>query len=173
MLFRTALFAFLLLFLSSCAKHTQQPKTDKKILQKFHQTKQENTTPKQRFAAAVDNWLGVRYCYAGESKKGVDCSALVQQIYKEAFGIKIPRTTKQQIRIGRKLTKITQLREGDILFFQTSFHTLHAAIYLQNGNFVHASSSHGVKLANIYNPYWKSRFKEARRLDALDLLLMP
>ena len=45
---------------------------------------------------AANNWLGTPYKYGGESRRGVDCSALVMNVYKEALGMKIPRTSRSQ-----------------------------------------------------------------------------
>jgi len=167
---RTTFLLLCLLLLSACSKTAQTPKTVS--LQKFSPQQKDTLPPKERLFMLTNKWLGTKYCYGGVSKKGVDCSALVQNLYKEAFGLKIPRTTKEQIKIGRKIEQKRLLREGDILIFKTGFRTLHSAIYLKNGEFVHASSSHGVTIANIHNPYWRNRFIEARRLDALDLLLV-
>ena len=93
----------------------------------------------------------------------MDCSALVQRIYKEAFNIKLPRTTKEQIKVGKAVSK-KALKEGDILFFKTSYNVLHSGIYLEKGEFIHASSTEGVILSNIHNPYWRAKYYQARRL---------
>lgn len=110
-----------------------------------------------------EKWAGVQYCYGGTSKKGMDCSALVQRIYKEAFNIKLPRTTIEQIKVGKAVSK-KALKEGDILFFKTSYNVLHSGIYLEKGEFIHASSTEGVILSNIHNPYWRAKYYQARRL---------
>jgi lipoprotein Spr/probable lipoprotein NlpC len=108
-------------------------------------------------------WEGTPYCYGGEDTHGIDCSALVQTIYKEAFNIQLPRTTTLQMQMGKAVSK-GALQEGDLIFFQTSFHSFHSAIYLEDGLFIHASSKHGVTLSNINNPYWRAHYYQARRL---------
>jgi lipoprotein Spr/probable lipoprotein NlpC len=112
---------------------------------------------------SYEKWAGTKYCYGGNDCSGIDCSALVQQIYKEAFHMKIPRTTKEQIKEGKRVSK-KHLKEGDLLFFKTSYHVLHVGIYLERGEFIHTSSKHGVILSNIHNPYWRAKYYEARRL---------
>ena len=160
-----SLFAFfvLLLLFSSCST---SPKSYKKIPLKekevSYKLKRKNSIT-NRLYAAYKRWAGVKYCYAGESKSGIDCSALVQTIYKEAFDITVPRTTKKQIQVGKRVSK-NALKEGDILFFKTSYHVLHSGIYLEKGNFIHASSKYGVILSNIHNPYWRAKYFQARRL---------
>lgn len=108
-------------------------------------------------------WHGTPYKYGGCSSCGVDCSALVQIIYADAFGIKIPRTTKEQAKIGY-FVKRSNLKGGDILLFKTGRNSRHSGIYLEMGNFINASSKHGVTISNINNPYWKARYWQGRRV---------
>jgi lipoprotein Spr/probable lipoprotein NlpC len=110
-------------------------------------------------------WYGVQYCWGGDDHNGIDCSALVQNIYKDAFGLDIPRTTKQQAKVGYWGAK-RDLKEGDILLFKLGYNARHSGIYLERGNFIHASSSHGVRISNINNPYWKSKYWQSRRVLA-------
>lgn len=158
-----ALLATALLF-SACS--TTQPKykklppqQTKKRSYKLHKKNFVTTTLYKEY----EKWAGVQYCYGGASKRGMDCSALVQRIYKEAFNIKLPRTTKEQIKVGKAVSK-KALKEGDILFFKTSYNVLHSGIYLEKGEFIHASSTEGVILSNIHNPYWRAKYYQARRL---------
>jgi cell wall-associated NlpC family hydrolase len=108
-------------------------------------------------------WHGVAYKFGGNSKRGIDCSALVETLYADAFGIRIPRTTAKQIKRGVFIAK-NRLREGDIIFFKTGWKSMHSGIYLERGNFIHTSTKHGVTISNINNPYWKSKYLESRRL---------
>lgn len=108
-------------------------------------------------------WYGTPYEYGGVTCNGVDCSSLVQQVYYDAFGIHVPRSTKLQARTGIKISK-TKLREGDLLLFKTGYNTRHSGIYIEKGNFLHASSKHGVIISNIHNPYWKHTYWQSRRV---------
>jgi lipoprotein Spr/probable lipoprotein NlpC len=163
---RYLLVSFVLLVLSGCSTTAPEPKPlpiKKHTLLTPTHTEQKDMPLRAKLYAAYEKYAGVKYCYGGTNKSGIDCSALVQNIYKEAFGIHIPRTTKEQIKIGKKVSK-KELREGDILFFRTSYKTLHSAIYLQKGEFIHASSKHGVSLSSIHNPYWRNKYLQARRI---------
>ena len=156
------LFIIALLF-TSCST---TPKTYKKVplkQQKISYKLKKKNHVTTKLYDAYKRWAGVKYCYAGESKNGIDCSSLVQTIYKEAFHIKLPRTTKEQIKVGKRVQK-SALKEGDILFFKTSYHVLHSGIYLEKGKFIHASSKYGVILSNIHNPYWRAKYFQARRI---------
>ena len=158
-----ALLTIALLF-SACSTTQQKykklpPRQTKKTSYKLHKKNFVTTTLYKEY----EKWAGVKYCYGGEDKNGMDCSALVQRIYKEAFNIKLPRTTKEQIKAGKAVSK-KALKEGDILFFKTSYNVLHSGIYLEKGEFIHASSKYGVTLSNIRNPYWRAKYYKARRL---------
>ncbi|QOP45031.1 C40 family peptidase [Sulfurimonas paralvinellae] len=162
---RTLLFWLTLVFIVTAC--STAPKSYKPLpLQ--HKTKVKYKLHKQNFVTRqlykeYKKYAGVQYCYGGNDANGFDCSALVQRIYKEAFNINLPRTTKQQLKRGKKVSK-NSLKEGDLLFFQTSYHVLHSGIYLERGDFIHASSKHGVMLSNIHNPYWRAKYYQARRL---------
>jgi len=108
-------------------------------------------------------WYGTPYKLGGNTLRGVDCSFLVQRIYRDAFGIRVPRTTKQQAKTGYKIDKAS-LREGDLLLFQTGYNIRHSGIYLERGNFINASTKHGVIISNINNPYWRSKYWQSRRV---------
>jgi cell wall-associated NlpC family hydrolase len=108
-------------------------------------------------------WHNTPYKYGGTTHSGIDCSALVQRIYKDTFGIHIPRTTKEQIKTGHWVKK-SHLKEGDLLYFKTGYNILHTGIYLENGNFIHASKKKGVIISSIYNPYFRSKYLQARRI---------
>jgi len=162
---KTVFLSILMLFLLSACSNT--PKTYKKI-PIHHNSKVTYKLHKNNFVTTqlyreYKKYAGVAYCYGGDDQNGFDCSALVQRIYKEAFNIKLPRTTKQQIKVGKRVSK-RSLKEGDILFFKTSYAVLHTGIYLEKGEFIHASSSYGVTLSNIHNPYWRAKYYEARRV---------
>ena len=110
-------------------------------------------------------WYGTPYCYGGTTTQGVDCSALVQTVYFDAFGLHVPRTTKRQAKTGSFVTK-KALREGDLVLFKTGWNTRHSGIYIEGGNFLHTSSKHGVTVSNLHNPYWRNVYWQARRVLA-------
>ncbi len=108
-------------------------------------------------------WKGTSYRYGGETLSGVDCSAFVQNTYRSGFNKNIPRTTRTQIKVGKRVKK-SQLRVGDIIFFKTGRNSLHNGIYMGNATFMHASSSKGVTLSNLHNQYWQKRYLTSRRV---------
>jgi probable lipoprotein NlpC len=101
----------------------------------------------------IDQWMGTPYRFGGQDKDGVDCSGLAQLLEQSVYGINIPRSTSQQINaIKRKYEE--ELVEGDLVFFDYDGKKFsHVGIYLQNGYFVHASSSKGVTITRLHDSY--------------------
>jgi len=112
----------------------------------------------------VDEWYGTRYRMGGTTRKGVDCSAFVQAVYLSAFALSIPRTAFEQYKAANRISA-TELREGDLVFFNTTGGVSHVGIYLKNNKFVHASSSNGVTVSDLFEPYYLKRFLGAGRIQ--------
>lgn len=110
------------------------------------------------------NWRGTRYRYGGTTKKGVDCSALMQHLYKEQFDVELPRTTLTQVQIGEKVVGNTEnWKVGDLIFFKMNSRIKHVGVYIGNNKFVHAGRSTGVTISE-YDSYWAKRFWQTRRV---------
>lgn len=120
----------------------------------------ENT----KLLKAVDEWYGTRYRMGGTTKTGIDCSAFVQAVYLAAFSVAVPRTAFEQFKTANRISA-TELREGDLLFFNTTGGVSHVGIYLRNNKFIHASSSRGVVVSDIFEPYYLRRFLGAGRIE--------
>ncbi|MFV2057498.1 MAG: NlpC/P60 family protein, partial [Thiohalomonadales bacterium] len=110
------------------------------------------------------DWRYVQHQMGGTSKKGIDCSGLVYRIYRTKFGLDMPRSTEYQSKIGRSIQQ-DQLRAGDMVFFKTGISTRHVGIYIDKGEFLHVSSSKGVMISNLGNPYWKNAYWKAQRVQ--------
>jgi cell wall-associated NlpC family hydrolase len=113
----------------------------------------------------VDDWYGTRYRLGGTTKTGIDCSAFVQAVYLSAFALTLPRTAKEQYKASRIISS-TELKEGDLVFFNTRGGVSHVGIYLQNNKFIHASTSQGVTVSDMYDAYYMRRFIGAGRIEA-------
>lgn len=109
--------------------------------------------------------LGTPYRWAGESPAaGFDCSGFTKHVFGR-FGISLPHSAAAQSTCGIPVSR-SELLPGDLLLFRTSGRGIdHAAIYLGDGRFIHASSRGGcVRLDSLGEPYWSSHFVGARRL---------
>jgi len=111
-----------------------------------------------------DKWKGVRYEMGGLSKNGIDCSGFVYLTYLELFGKKLPRSTRLQSRVGKKI-QTDKRCSGDLVFFKTGWKKLHVGIYLENHSFLHASKKKGVMISRLDDPYWKSKYWKTKRVD--------
>ena len=80
-------------------------------------------------------WEGVEYKLGGDSKSGIDCSGFTQKIFKEKFGVELPRTTLTQVNMGVEVKK-SDLKPGDLVFFKTSKTDKHVGVYVGNNNFL-------------------------------------
>ena len=117
-----------------------------------------------RLLEHVDEWYGTRYRYGGTSKSGIDCSAFVQAVYLSAFAVSLPRTARDQYRNSR-IISATEMKTGDLVFFNTTGGISHVGIYLQNNKFVHASTSQGVTVSDMFDPYYLKRFIGIGRIE--------
>jgi lipoprotein Spr len=111
----------------------------------------------------IDNWYGTKYQLGGTTKKGIDCSAFSQYLFDDVYGINLPRTAREQYKITNRISR-TELKEGDLIFFNTRGGVSHVGVYLQNNKFVHASASEGVAISDIFDSYWVRRFIGVGRL---------
>jgi lipoprotein Spr len=115
----------------------------------------------QRF---VSDWFGTPYQFGGSSKKGVDCSGFINQLYAQVYNIQVPRNTAALSNESRKINP-SKLKEGDLVFFNISGKKVsHVGVYIQNDKFVHASTKVGVTISSLQNPYYKKHFAKAARI---------
>lgn len=119
----------------------------------------------------IDEWMGTTYLLGGETEDGIDCSSFSQRLYIRTFDVYIERTARKQYdsKYIDKFTDISSLKEGDLLFFKTKDENGdevigHVGIYLHNNKFVNSTSRRGsdgikgVKISNLSERFWKSRF---------------
>lgn len=96
-------------------------------------------------------FLGNPYVWGGTSlTKGADCSGFVLSVFKE-FGVSLPHYSGSQAKQGKKISA-SELQPGDLVFYANSSGTInHVAIYIGNGQVIHASSPKtGIKISK-YN----------------------
>ena len=93
-----------------------------------------------QIASYACQFIGNPYVAGGTSlTNGADCSGFTQSVYAH-FGIKIPRNSTGQRAAGREVS-YAEAQPGDIICYAG-----HVAIYLGNGQIVHASTERtGIK----------------------------
>jgi cell wall-associated NlpC family hydrolase len=125
--------------------------------------KKLNTAGKKsaQIIKTAEKYIGTPHCMGGTTRKCMDCSGLTYVSFKENK-IEIPRRSQDQARYGQIIFDKAYLKKGDLVFFTKSYQTpdfiTHVGIYIGNGRFIHASTSGGVIITPMENPWWSQRF---------------
>lgn len=105
-------------------------------------------------------FVGNRYVWGGTSlEKGVDCSGFTMRILGK-YGISLPHSSRAQPSYGTKISA-SEAKLGDLFFYGSGRSISHVAIYIGNGQIVHASNKRdGIKVSNAYyrNPICVVRY---------------
>lgn len=114
-------------------------------------------------------FIGTPYVWGGDDlKTGVDCSGLVQQVFRH-FGIELPRTTYEQIGEGSPVG-MKGLKPGDLVFFDTAEKSGadHVGIYLGGGKMIHTPRpGKAVEVVSMTDSYYMDRFMGGRRVSGV------
>jgi cell wall-associated NlpC family hydrolase len=109
--------------------------------------------------------IGIPYEWGGNDANGFDCSGLIRYAYAR-HGIHLPRISRDQLRMGSPVEpEVNVLRPGDVLGFAAvpGGEATHVGLYVGDGRFIH-SSSEGVRVSSLMEPYWQQHVVAARRL---------
>jgi lipoprotein Spr len=113
----------------------------------------------------IDEWWGTPYVLGGSSKRGVDCSYFTLDVMNAIYNTNLKRTAAEQYTQSEKIDW-SDLKEGDLIFFKTdgSRSISHVGIYMTNNKFAHASTSQGVTISDLSEPYWQKRLYSLGRV---------
>ena len=111
--------------------------------------------------AQFQAWKGVPHRIGGSDRQGVDCSGLMQAVFREAFRMDLPRTSREQSRLGQKVDA-REMRPGDLVYFIDKGGD-HIGVVVENGKFLHSSATLGVTLSEL-DAYWWPRLKRVQRV---------
>lgn len=111
----------------------------------------------------IEKWWATDYHYGGSSQKGIDCSAYTGTLLADVYGLTVARTARAQYAESEKIDK-SDLKQGDLVFFNTRKGVSHVGLYLGNGYFTHAGSSTGVTISNLEEAYWSKKFISGGRI---------
>lgn len=138
-----------------------------KVFGKYSDAFEKALIPKE--IEEITEYTYVSYRSGGASPSGWDCSGFTQWVYKNIYGISIPRSSREQAKIGTSIDKndMSKWKPGDILVYSAGGSVNHVGLYLGNGMMMHALNSkydtviQGVK----YYESWDSRnnLKSVRR----------
>lgn len=145
-------------------KMTELRKKHERIAKSGTASEKRTAAAEKKLLVSYSKWKDTKYAWGGDSKKGIDCSALTRRIYREVYGHELPRVSTQQAQTGKKISS-KNLKAGDIVFFKPEGRTNHTAVYVGNSLFINASSSKGVVMSSLKSPYWEKYFKYGVRVD--------
>jgi cell wall-associated NlpC family hydrolase len=116
--------------------------------------------------SAMD-FLGVPYRMGGQSREqGFDCSGFTRHVFENSVGLLLPRRASEQANSPDLVpVQQTELKPGDLVFFNTLRHTFsHVGIYIGDNKFIHSPRAGGqVRVEDLRQAYWQQRFDGARR----------
>lgn len=115
----------------------------------------------------AESYMGTPHKMGGLTKKGIDCSALMMVSF-AAGDIKLPRTSRQQATVGKRVSR-KDLRKGDLIFFKINGAKIsHTGLVTRtigsDVEFIHTSSSRGVMKSRLNDSYWTKRYTSGRRV---------
>lgn len=130
---------------------------------------QAKTKSEKKLIKEAKRWLGTKYVYGGHSKKGTDCSGFVMQLFLKVYGVKLPRSSKDQQQFCKRILK-SQLKIGDLVFFSTTKNknkVSHVGIYIGDDEFIHASTSKGVVVSKLSQNYYIRNYHSSGRVKGI------
>jgi cell wall-associated NlpC family hydrolase len=112
-------------------------------------------------------YLGVPHCMGGKSMECIDCSGLLAVIF-ASHGMQLPHSSEEQARYGKIIAEREKLKKGDLVFFIRTYNTsriiTHSGIYVGDNKFIHTSTSLGVTVTSLDDPWWNKRYLFATRV---------
>lgn len=119
-----------------------------------------------KLLSEADQWIGTPYLWGGNDNKGVDCSGFVLQVYLRSLEISLPRNSEKQMLYCNRIAK-EEMVPGDLVFFTVrgGDRVGHVGMYIGGNNMVHASSSKGVIITSLDNPYFVRNYYSSGRVE--------
>lgn len=133
----------------------------------IYKPKKDKEFSEENLASMIKDLEGRPYVWAEEGPYCFDCSGYFYYMFGK-MGVDIPRVAREQIKKGQPIA-FEDMKFGDLVFFDTtrnkSGKITHVGMYLKDGWFTHASSSHKQITYSNFNTdsYYRGRFMGARR----------
>ncbi len=173
LLFRILVWGIVLLFVTACSskkklvtdassrRNQPQPRGSVKARYAAAMGVTEREIKNEKLYKFIDDWMGVPYRDRGSDKDGVDCSGFTAVLLSQIYDLSVPRIARQMAEsVKRKYED--ELKEGDLVFFDFNGQKFsHVGIYLQHNKFVHASTTKGVIISDLKDPWYYKYFSRA------------
>jgi cell wall-associated NlpC family hydrolase len=129
----------------------------------------DSTNFKEKVIMEIIKYLSTPYKYGGNSWKGIDCSAFTQTVFEQSLSLELPRSAREQFQVGQEIDDKSDLKFGDLVFFNTRRRIKpgHVGIYIGENLFAHASRRAGVTVSSLDENYYSNRYMGARRIEGL------
>ncbi len=116
------------------------------LVEKTSQKVDESVKKRRETVEYALQFVGGKYVYGGtDPNSGVDCSGFTRYVMAKAASISLPHSSGGQSSYGREVT-VDQMRPGDLLFYSSGSRINHVAMYIGDGQIVHASTERtGIK----------------------------
>ncbi|WP_071129239.1 C40 family peptidase [Varibaculum massiliense] len=126
------------------------PRSQARSQSRSNSTTANTSGSRAAVVAYANRFLGVPYVWGGTTPAGFDCSGLVQYVYRNSVGIKLPRVSQAQRNVGTRVSR-AQALPGDMVNYNH-----HVGIYLGDGYMIHAPKPRDkVRIAKVYgNPVY-------------------
>ena len=164
-----SLLVVLLGLLTSCGAFRKGGASSGRNYVKLTETeiKSNGSNATRKLLIEANSWIGTPYRYAGNDRKGVDCSALMLNVFRDALAISLPRNSGQQAK-SCTTVKRSELIAGDLVFFSSRAggrNVGHVGMYVGDNRIIHSSQSKGVVIDALDGKWFKSHYWGAGRVD--------
>jgi len=125
------------------------------------------STKRDLMIMEIIKYMNTPYKFGGNSLNGIDCSAFTQNVYKNSWLLDLNRSAREQFKQGIPIENRSDLKFGDLVFFNTRRRVKpgHVGIYIGENLFAHASTKLGVTVSSLDHEYYNKRYMGARRID--------
>ncbi len=101
---------------------------------------QASEAKREEIVAYAKQFVGGRYVYGGTNPhSGVDCSGFTSYVLGNCAGVRLAHSSSTQATQGRQIS-MAEARPGDLIFYGSGRRINHVALYIGNGQIVHASN---------------------------------
>jgi len=154
-----------IIFLVSALMILMSCSSSKEMMEREKLLRKEGYKITESFEKFYEKYKKANYKIGATGPDEFDCSGFVQLAFKEVFGMKLARSSQSQFVEGAPVKKISDLKYGDLVFFNTNGKGVsHVGIYLYDKKFLHASTTNGPEINLLTRDYYKDRYIEGRRV---------